>query len=81
MVQLPPTPSQMARAMPRFEWDPRKNIMVIRIGSIDQAACVVPVLPSMRALTGAEKPSDIWSRVTKFVLNTKVDTKTFATYY
>ena len=67
--------------MPRFEWDPRKNIMVIRIGSIDQAVCVVPVLPSMRALTGAEKLSDIWSRVTKFVLNTKVDIKTFATYY
>src|SRR5690606_41283124 len=80
-TQLPSTTTQIARCMPRFEWTAGNEIMVIRIGSIDQAACMVPVLPSMRVASAAERPTEVWAKATKFVLNTKVDVSTFATYY
>jgi hypothetical protein len=80
MVQLALTPSQLSRAMPRFEWAPNKEIMVIRVGSIERAACVVPILPSLRIDT-PESPSELRSKATRFVLNTKVDLETFAMFY
>src|SRR5690606_7162014 len=81
MTQLPSTTSQIARGIPRFEWTAGKEIMVIRIGSIDQAAYMVPVLPTMRVASAVERPTEVWAKATKFVLNTKVDVSTLATYY
>jgi hypothetical protein len=81
MVQLPLSSSQIARGMPRFEWATGKEIMVIRIGSINQAASMVPVLPSLQTATAAKEPSEVWSKATSYILNTKVDLMTFATYY
>ena len=78
MEQLPMTPSQQQRAMPRFQWS-QKGIIVVRIGSIEWAACVVPILPSLHDIP--EVPSKLLSQATSFILNTKVDLETFATFY
>lgn len=78
MDQLEMTPSQRRRVMPRFKWSDTP-IMVIRIGAIERAACMVPVLSSLRDIP--DSPGDLISRVTKFVLNTKVDLETFTSLY
>lgn len=54
--------------------------MVIRVGSIERAACVVPVLPSLRVNT-PESVSELRSKATRFVLNIKADLETFVMFY
>lgn len=77
MVQLPLTPGQVKRAMPIFKWS-STELMVIRVGSIERAASVVPVMPT---LTVPEGPFRMWQLATKFVFNSKVDHETFAEFY
>ena len=80
MVPLQLTASQLSRGMPRLQWSPTKNITIIRIGSIQRAACVVPILPSLQ-MEIPEKPSELLAHATKYILNTKVDCEMFANVY
>lgn len=80
MAQLPMTPSQLRRVMPRFAWTTTR-LTIIRIGAIERAACMVPVLPVLRKTELPESPVELISKATKFVLNTKVDLETFSSLY
>lgn len=88
--QLPMTESQQKRGFPRFEWAKPSSscttkfpIKVIRIGSIQMAASMVPILPSYfrRGASAPETPEELWASASKFIFNTKVDRRTFYTYY
>jgi len=81
MTQLTLTISQIVKGMLRFEWTTGKEIMIIRIESIDQAAYIVPVLPSTCMTSATEQPSEVWTKAMKFVLNMKVDLSSFVFYY
>ena len=82
---LPLTIGQRRRGMPLFEWDTERNLSIVRIGAVQRAACIVPVVGSMRsdAVTMANSKAQInlWSYATKFILNTKVDLETFNVVY
>ena len=79
MKQLKMTPGQLKRAMPGFEYDSEKSILVIRIGAIDRAACVVPMWT--RKYLPPSSPQQLWEHATKVVFNTKVDLETFHAMY
>lgn len=81
MVQLPMTPSQRRRVMPRFAWSTTTTMTIIRIGAIERAASMVPVLPVLRAKELPDSPAELISKATKFVLNTKLDLETFSSLY
>jgi len=78
MVQLPMTPRQEKRGLPIFEFS-KKELEIIRVGSIERAANVVPILPAYKH--EPKNPKDIWAIATKVVFNTKVDLDTFAEFY
>jgi hypothetical protein len=80
LVSLPLTKSQCSRGLPRLQWSSTHDIMVIRVGSIQRSACVVPILSSLR-MDIPEKPSELFLQATRFILNTKVDLETFANIY
>ncbi|RPA86039.1 hypothetical protein BJ508DRAFT_322185 [Ascobolus immersus RN42] len=78
MEQLPLTPRQLKRGLPIFEYS-KKEVDVIRIGSIERAANVVPILPAYKH--SPKSPRDIWNLATKVVFNTNVDLWTFSEFY
>ena len=79
MVQCPMTPSEVARAMPVFEFDTQKELAVIRIGAIERAACVVPLWN--RKYLPPSSPKYLWKMATRVVFNSKVDLETFHAHY
>ncbi|RPA70835.1 hypothetical protein BJ508DRAFT_316163 [Ascobolus immersus RN42] len=87
--QLPMTEAQQARGFPRFEWAKPSSpstkfpIKVIRIGSIQMAASMVPILPSYfrKGASAPDTPEALWESASSFLFNTKVDRRTFYTFY
>ena len=81
--QIDMEPRQQARSMPRFRWHRTSSIKVIRIGSIESTASMVPILPSLwnggRSLP--ETAEELWAAADRFLFNTKVDLWTYSKYY
>ncbi|RPA70827.1 hypothetical protein BJ508DRAFT_336746 [Ascobolus immersus RN42] len=78
MEQLKMTDSQIRRAMPVFQFS-KKDLLVIRIGAISCAACVVRI--GSRRHNIPTSPGELWSLADRVVFNTKVDLDTFHAFY
>ena len=72
------TPEEVQRGMPTFTYS-KKEMVVVRIGSIDRAACVVPVW--CKKWLPPHSPQQLWHHADKVVFNTKVDLETFHNHY
>lgn len=78
MVQEKMTAAQKKRAMPIFKFS-EKELIVVRIGAISCAACVVPI--GSRRHNTPTSPAELWSMADRVVFNTKVDLDTFHAFY
>ena len=79
MIQERMTPEEVTRGMPSFKYDQEISLEVIRIGTIERAACVVPIWN--RKFLPPSGAYQLWEHAERVVFNTKVDLETFHSCY